>query len=72
MCWTGCARSDSWNQRVVRDREVVARREEEARARAEEREREERVEEITERWKAATRAQVSMNRGFAVVAVCGW
>lgn len=55
-------RSDLWNTRVVRDRELVARREAERQARVEEREREERVAEITERWAAASRTQVSLNR----------
>lgn len=54
--------SDTWNERVVRDRRERARAEEQAIAKQEQTETEERRDEILQRWKAVSETSVSMNR----------
>lgn len=54
--------SDLWDGRVTRDRERKLAAAEDAKRRARLAEREARQGEILERWQAASRAQVSMNR----------
>lgn len=56
------ARSDLWDSRVQRDQRRIRREAEVARARREERERAERDQDVLDRWLAASRTQVSMNR----------
>jgi hypothetical protein len=56
------AEQDLWSDRVQRDRRRIRREAEEAKRRREEQERRDRDAEVLERWKAVSRAQVSMNR----------
>jgi hypothetical protein len=56
------AEADLWNERANRDRARIKREAEEAKRRREEQERRDRDAEVLERWKAVSRAQVSMNR----------
>jgi hypothetical protein len=56
------AEMDLWSDRVQRERRRIRREAEEAKRRREERERADAVDDILERYKAVTRAQVSMNR----------
>ena len=53
---------DLWDTRVERMRERIQRAEAEREERQKLARRQEKVEEITERWDAATRTQISMNR----------
>lgn len=55
-------KSDMWDDRARRDRERVRQAALDAKARREREEREEIYQEAEERWLAATRAQVSLNR----------
>lgn len=55
-------RRDMWSAEASHDRKRMMQAAEAAEARRKEREREARMEELEERWKAATRAQVSMSR----------
>lgn len=54
-------RTDMWNERVVRDRRRALEMEEQAKRADEARDAEERREELTDRWNAASRTHVSMS-----------
>lgn len=58
------AAADLWSERVQKDRRRIAREMEEAKARRVERERAERDEDVLERYLAASRAFVSMDRSL--------